>query len=182
MRKYLSSATCNGVSQVVACSAGRCPLPSIHPDLLLRNGMTKNQEKKKKIMELKCLEPKKKKNLPYNKEGITINVPRLNLIFPILEDDLDEFVEVGVHDGGLKVGASPSGIGRDASEVEDSGNLEVVSELYRSVRRDIGDAVDGVPLLAVDQTVRVCEHDRTAWLDCTVVVRALRVRPRSTSR
>lgn len=97
-------------------------------------------------------------------------MPRLNFILPVLENNLHEFAVIRVEDGGLEVGASPRGVGRHASEVEDSRNLKVVGEFQRRVRRNIGHAVDSIPLLPINPSIRIRKHDCTAWLDHTVVV------------
>lgn len=117
-------------------------------------------------------------SLPYNEEGIAIDVPRLNGVLPVLEDDLDELMEVGAHDGGMEVGVAAGGVGGDAADGEDARDVEVVGQLQWGVRGNVGDAVDGVPLLAVDVRGRVGEDDGSSGFDQSVVVRALWVRSR----
>lgn len=74
-----------------------------------------------------------KEALPNNEERVAIDMPRLHGVFPILKHNLDVFSKIRTHDRGLKVGISPSGSGGNAVEIENSRDLEVVSQFQWSV-------------------------------------------------
>jgi len=114
-------------------------------------------------------------SLPYNKEGIAINMPWLHRILPILEHNLHILMEISTHHSSLEVGIASGGRGRDASNIENSGNVEVVSKFQWSVWCNIRYTVDSIPLLAIYVRSRVCKHDGSSRLDQSIVIRSLRV-------
>lgn len=107
------------------------------------------------------------------------HVPGLHGLLGVLEHDLGEASVVGLHHGGPEDSAAAGGAAGDSAEVEHSSDVEVIGELDRSVSGDEGHAVDGIPLLGVDDRGRVGELDCRCCVDQPVVVRPLRIRPRS---
>lgn len=108
--------------------------------------------------------------LPHDEERISINVPGLDSVLPILENYLNVLSEVRGHDGGLEVAAPPVGACGHASQIEDPRNLEVICKLYWSVRWNKRGPVDSIPLLAIDYRGRVRQHDGAAGLDHPVAI------------
>ena len=173
---YLSGASSYCVSQIVASSTVRCPLPATKPIYLTKwyvrllaqiqtnNWLSSNM----------CI------SLPYNKEGIAINMPWLHRILPILEHNLHKFMEISPHDRSLEISVAPSRAGGHASNIENSRDVEVVGKFQRGIWGNVGDTVDSIPLLAIDIRSGVCKHDGSTGFDQSIVVRSLRVWSRST--
>lgn len=83
-----------------------------------------------------------------------------------------------MHYRGLEVTISPGGVAGNAPKVKDPRDLEVVREFQRGTCRNKRDAVDSIPLLAINHRSRVCKRDCSAGCDQSIVVGALGVRPR----
>jgi hypothetical protein len=67
-----------------------------------------------------------------------------------------------------------------AAQREHPRNVVEISNLERSVSRDEGDTVDCISQLAVDGCPGVGKSDGSCGVDKTIVVRTLRIWPRST--
>lgn len=94
----------------------------------------------------------------------------LHDVFVVLENNLDEGPVVGPQHRRIGVyTCAPGGLG-DAPYAEDSVDLEVVSELHGRVRGNEGDAVEGVPLLAIHLAGRAGQPDGFDCVDHAVVV------------
>jgi len=86
---------------------------------------------------------------PNHKERVAIEMVALNDVFVVLEDNLHKCSVVGLHNRCVKVNATTSGPVRNASDTENTGDFEVVSELKRSVGSNVRHAVDSVSLFAI---------------------------------
>lgn len=107
-------------------------------------------------------------------------MPRLHTVLPVLEHNLNKFSKISVHDRSGKVGISSSGrIVRNASKIVNPTNLKVISQFHRCITWNIWHTVNSISLLSIYIRSRVCKHYCLAWLDHSVVVGALRIRPRS---
>lgn len=107
-------------------------------------------------------------------------MPRLHKVLSVLKDDLNIFPHVGRHDRCLEVGTATGWVVGHAAQREHTRDVVEIGNLERSVSRDEGDTVDCISQLAVDGCPRVGESDCSCGVDKTVVVRTLRVWPRST--
>jgi len=65
---------------------------------------------------------------------------------------------------------APIRIGRNASNLQKSWDVEVVSKLQWGMWCIVGDTIDSIPLLAIDIRARVCEHDGSTQFDQSTVV------------
>ena len=90
---------------------------------------------------------------PNNPEVVSVEVPRLQLVFGVLEHDLDELVKVEPDDGRPGARRRPGGAWprREAVPLDDIGDVVVVRELERRVEDDERDAVDRAPPPAGDE-------------------------------
>ena len=95
---------------------------------------------------------------------VAVDMPRLNRVFRVLKHDLHVPSEVRRHHSGLEVIAA-SRVVLNASEAEDTRNLEVIGKFKWGVRWNEGYAIDGVSLFAVDHGCGVHESDRSSGVD-----------------
>lgn len=107
---------------------------------------------------------------PHNKEVIAIYVPRLHGVLIIFEYDFDVISEIGSHYRCLEVATPESGVIRDASHTEHSGELVEVGHFQRSVTRNEGNTIHSVSLFAIDDGSRVGEPYCSAYRNQSIVV------------
>lgn len=118
--------------------------------------------------------------LRYSEEGITVQVPRLDTPFVVLEHDFDEGAVSDVKNVGFDFNVLHL-IGiwvvRDTVVLENLiSNAEVLSELERCLWVCVRDPAQRVPKLAIDLSLSVHELDGASDVNLSVVVRALWVR------
>ena len=107
-------------------------------------------------------------------------MPWLNNIFSVLKDNLDKCSVVSTHDRSSKVDRCTSRLVRDAPHRENTANLEVVCKLEGSVSRDEWHTVNSISLPPIHLSCSILQPDSPSCVNHTIMVRPLRVRPRST--
>ena len=135
---------------------------------LTRSEKTHTQKKIKKLY-LYCID-EHLIFLPYNPKIIAIKVPGLHGVLIVLEDDFDEVVEIGLEDGRGDECRAVGGKGLDGVVGVDPRDVEVVGQLKRGVRIDVGRPVDRVALLAIYQRRRIGQNKRLCDRNFSIVV------------
>lgn len=107
-------------------------------------------------------------------------MPTLYYVLTVLENNFNECSVVGVHDRGVEVYAAPRRVALNASNSEDSRNVEEVGDLHGGIWGYEGDTIDCISLFPVDKTRWVSKSYGFSRIDHAVVVGPLWVRPRST--
>lgn len=108
-------------------------------------------------------------------------MPALQDVFSVLKHNLNKGPVVSSHHRRVAADVSRDGRGvRDAPDAEHPVDVEVVRQLKGRVGWHERHAVYSVALLAVEQPGRVAYPNSTRHVDLAVVVRPLRIRPRST--
>lgn len=120
---------------------------------------------------------KKLTNIPNDPEIITINVPRLHGVFIVLKHNLNEIMKRSLQHRCSYMCRTIRWSGLNITE--DSRNVEVISKFKRGIRVNIGDTINCITELSIDQWCWIRQIYSFSWNYLSIMEWSLWVRPSS---